>query len=210
MFHVHHHHGKLVRGGIYAIMGVIALVFALAAIGTDLARWGGVEGHDNTNFKSTVWEICGRGFHDDHIGTCYRTTDHNLGCDEMRDHYNALQAFYVLTNITLLIAIVFAILDHGNVRGFKHYKKILTGLSFLTVAFSVLGWSIAIATVRKDFCDGSHGEYTWGAMQDQPNFEWGASPFLLIVTTVLGIMMLCVAHKAPHDATETLEPEVGL
>jgi xanthine/uracil permease len=196
---------KMFRGGLYALLAVVGLVFALAAIGTDLARWSGSAWHESTNWKSTVWQICGRVYQDDHVETCYSATDHAIACTPMKDNFRALQCFYILTCIVLVTAIGFAILDHGNVRDFKHYKHILFGLAGGTVACSLLGWAIAIGTVRSHFCD-SDANNSWEAMLDQPHFEWGASPFLLLITTLLAIGMTVVAYKAPDRATEELQP----
>jgi hypothetical protein len=47
---------------------------------------------------------------------------------------------------------------------------------------------------------------SWEAMQDQPNFAWGPSSFLMLIVTLSGTAMLFTAWRAPTEATEDLEP----
>jgi hypothetical protein len=195
------------RGGIYAILAVIALAFALAAIGTDIAQWGS---HNPTgptaDMKLTPWQMCGSS---GNSGTsCVPPSD--IDCQPFADRMRAVEAFYVLTAIFLLIAIIFAVLDHGNVHGFRHYRGILLGLAFLIIACSLIGWAIALSLVMQSFCDGTAGSGSGsrnsaggqgGSISSAPRFEWWASPFLMVVATFFGIIMFVVAHRAPALAT---------
>jgi hypothetical protein len=212
------------RGGIFAILGVLVLGFALAAINTDIGRWGGwhdadwspqeflsaqqgSDGNDqDMNYKVTLWQVCGRVFRDNRIETCYAVTDHSITCEEFRHFFRSIQAFYILTAVFSLLSIVFAVLDHGNVLKFKHYRTILLFLAFMVFACSIVGWSLAIASVHRRFCGAKNGAAGWEAVHDQPDFEWGASPFLLVVATVFGMAMLYVAHRWPAKSTNAFVP----
>jgi MFS superfamily sulfate permease-like transporter len=199
----HHHH--LIRGGLFALLACFALIFALAAVGTNIASWGDVQHHTSSNYRASVWEICGRMFHDDHVESCYSATDGAITCTPFKDRFRAMQCFYILTILLLLISIIFAVLDHGNVRNFKHYKVILLFLGGLAIIFSLMGWSLAFSIPRTHFCESSPGN-SWEAMQDQPNFTWGPSPFLMLIVTLSGIAMFFIAWRAPTESTEDLEP----
>jgi len=195
----------MIRGGIYAILAVVALIFALAAIGTDIAQWGNNNPKGPTaDMRLTPWMLCGG-------GSCVEPSD--LGCGDFADRLRAVEAFYVLTCIFLLIAIIFAVLDHGNVHGFRHYRAILLVLAFLIIACSLIGWAVAISLVLQAFCQGASGSGSNASgdnnsaggqpssISDAPRFEWWASPFLMVVTTFIGIIMFVVAHRAPGLAT---------
>jgi hypothetical protein len=182
----------MIRGGIYALLALAALAFCLAAIGTDIAEFGSTNaagaGQDN---KLSVWHVCGRPSDQSTTSSCVEARD--VGCDVFMHRMRTMQAFYVLTAIFLLVALVFAVLDHGNVHGYRHYRPILLTLAFLIVACSVIGWALAIVLVRQSHCG--------SAISDAPGFEWEASPFLLVVTTFFGILMFIAAHRAPGLAT---------
>lgn len=195
----------MLRGGIFAILAIIALAFNLAAIGTDIAQWG----NDNPNgpkadAKLTPWHLCGP------RGTgC--TPANEIDCQGFKDKMLAMEAFYVIAAIFLLFSIIFAVLDHGNVHQFRHYKKILLFLAFMVFASSVIGWALALSLVLQNHCDGTgtdDGSVSVGSQGQEPgsiadavNFQWWASPFLLVVTSFLSLIMLIAAHRAPALAT---------
>jgi hypothetical protein len=192
----------MIRGGIYALLAIVALACNLAALGTDIAQWGTNNPKGpKADSKLTPWYLCGP------RGTgC--TPAGEVDCQGFQDRMRAMEAFYVLSAIFLLLAIIFAVLDHGNVHQFRHYRKILLGLSFLIIACSIIGWALALTLVLQNFCDGSSGGDSTGSagqergsIRDAVNFEWWASPFLLVVTTFFGIIMFIVAHRAPALAT---------
>lgn len=181
------------RGGMYAIFGLIGLIFALAAVGTDIARF------DN-DAKADVWKLCAGGAGGNAQGSgegvsagsgCQRSQD--IQCSSLKTRYQAMEAFYVLTIIFIFLAIVFAICDYQNVHGFRHFTEILLTLAFLTIACSIIGWALAISNMTTTLCGGK--------LHDAPGFKWWASPFLLIITTVCGMIMFCQAFRHPHSAT---------
>jgi hypothetical protein len=122
-----------------------------------------------------------------------------LSCGGLKNRYRAAEAFYVMTAIVLLFAIIFAVLDHGNVHGVKYYKLLLIIFALATLAFSVIGWAIAISIPRISHC--GYGKWT-----SYPNHNWGPSPFLLIVATFFSILMLLIATLVPFSGTEHVRP----
>jgi hypothetical protein len=200
----------MLRGGIYAILAVVALAFALAAIGTDIAHYGVANPDGNTyDNKASLWYLCQSGGpagsnSANSATSCFPADE--IGCTGLKDRFRTSQAFYIMTAVILLVALVFAVLDHGNVHGFKHYKVLLLLFALATIVFSVIGWAVAISIARETFCEGDVNTRV-GPFKDQPNFEWRASPFLLLVSTVFGIAMLVVALRAPHGATEHVHPD---
>jgi hypothetical protein len=188
----------MLRGGIYGLLAIAALAFALAAIGTNIASWfENVNNSGGYNFHASPWQLCGRVADYTASTSCHPVEDFN--CGPLEDRYRAMQAFYVLTCVAILAALIFAVLDHGNVHEFKYYKPLLLIFALSIIIFSLIGWAIAISIPRQSFC-GS------GRMSDRAGFEWEASPFLLIITTIIGIVMLIVAHRAPHGSTEHVRP----
>jgi len=191
----------MIRGGIYALLAIVALIFALAAIGTNIAQW------NNGGNKLTPWYLCSNGGSATSTSSCTQVTD--VTCSAFKSRIQAVEAFYVITAGLLLIALIFAVLDHGNVHEFRHYGAILIGISLAIVITSLIGWAIAIAVVTQSYCSGTVGgtgsgsgvSATSGALKDQPGFRWRASPFLMVVVTFFALVMLIVAWRAPAHAT---------
>ena len=194
----------MLRGGIYAILAVVALAFALAAIGTDIAHYGSANPDGSTfDNKVELWYLCqsggAGGTNSANSGTTCFPAD-EIGCTGLKDRFRTAQAFYIMTAIVLLVALVFAVLDHGNVHGFKHYKVLLLLFAVATIVFSVIGWAIAISIARETFCEDDVNTRV-GPIKDQPSFEWRASPFLLVATSVISIAMFVFALVSPHHST---------
>lgn len=191
----------MIRGGIYALLAIVALAFALAAIGTTIAEW------NNGDSELTPWYVCGNGGSPTSTSSCTRATD--IDCSTFKSRIQAVEAFYVITAGLLLIGLIFAVLDHGNVHEFRHYGPILVGISFLIFACSIIGWAIAIALVTQSYCSGSVSAAASGsgatvnsnALKDAPGFKWRESPFLMVVTTFFALLMLIAAWRAPALAT---------
>jgi hypothetical protein len=195
----------MIRGGIYGLLALIALAFCLAAIGTTVAEWAEASpqtGGQDLSRKLTAWYYCQRAGATSPMN-CAPMNEHP--CQGFKDRVRAAEAFYVMTAIVLLAAILFAVLDHGNVHGFRHYSTVLLLLAVAIIVFSLIGWAVMISAVRESFCEGD-GVAAQAEIEEQPNFDWGASPFLLLITTIIGIVMLIVAHRAPGASTEHLRP----
>jgi len=188
----------MIRGGIYALLAIVALALALAAIGTTIAQWNG---GDN---ELTPWYLCGNGGSPTSTSSCIRAN--NIDCSTFKTRIQVVEAFYVITAGLLLIGLIFAVLDHGNVHEFRYYGPILVGISFLIFACSIIGWAVAIALVTQEHCtaaagSGSGAAVTGGAIKDAPGFKWRESPFLMVGTTFLSLLMLIAAWRAPALAT---------
>jgi hypothetical protein len=150
-------------------------------------------------FRATLWEICSRDFHYEAGEACRTAVDPALTCASVRATFETIQAFYMLTLSLSIVALIFAVLDHGNFREFKYYKPVLAGIAVFIVGFSAVGWSVAISAVHRSFCEHT---VLKRSMISQPEFEWGASVYLLLVSSVLGLTMLVVALRHPQHATD--------
>lgn len=183
----------MIRGGIYGLLAVAALAFALAAIGTDIAKWDESVSTQSFRFRASPWYVCGRISDNSASSSCHPVED--FECDALEHRYRAMQAFYVMTCVVLLAALIFAVLDHGNVHEFKYYMPLLLAFALAVMIFSLIGWAIAISIPRQSFCSS-------GKMADRAGFTWKASPFLMVITTIIGIVMFIVAWRAPATSTE--------
>jgi hypothetical protein len=161
---------------------------------------------DDTNFKATLWEICGRGFRDEQVETCYSATDSDITCADFRKRFTAMESLYCLTAVFSLLGVIFAVLDHGNVRKFKYYGFILIIISLCLVGFSVSGWALAIDTVKSDYC--TDLDWQWHSMHSQPDFEWGASAFCLVGSSFFALIMLGLSLSTPK-VSEGFHPVHG-
>lgn len=202
----------------YGILALIALTLTLAAIGTDIARYDEDLAGATLDTKMDLWHLCQST--DQPVGTARSDTfcapARKLRCTKLKDRLRAAEAFYIMTAIVLMLALVIAALDHGHDNygsdhssghGFRHWKPLLLLLALLTIVFSIIGWALAFSVAREDFCEGDGDGIAFLAAKDRPNFEWRASPFLLLVSTVFGIAMFIVAFRAPHGSTEHVHPD---
>lgn len=193
----------------YMLLALLALGCTLAAMGTDIARYDDVvAGGGTLGENMDVWHLCQysgqpvAGAQSDTFCAPVR----RLRCTELKDRLRAAEAFYIMTAIVLLLALMAAARDHGSHgsgRGFFSYLKvILLLLALLTIVFSIIAWALAFSVAREDFCEGEGDGIAFLAAKDRPNFKYRASPFLLIATTVLAIAMLLAALLGRHHSTD--------
>jgi hypothetical protein len=186
------------RGLVLTLFWIFCLIFCCAALGSYIAT-AETSGDTHTEAKASLWYLCLREHTPQGTGVaqCTSTTDPKIGCGALKSHFRAIQAFYIMTTILVIIGIILAIVDHVNsdylLRTPIPPKLVFVVLLILQFIFSLIGWATAIGAANRGFCD-------TGSFSDQPGFSYGASGFLMLIVWIATILMLGVACIMPPRA----------
>jgi len=190
------------RGLIFAGIATLAIIFTWAALGTEVANLKNEGRSFSVKQSITLWRSCST-VSDDFRGTgrktCISTTDNDIDCSSFKDHFRAAQAFYLLTMLTLLVAIALGFVDHFR-PDWLLKAPIAPKVQFLIVAgiaffFGLIAWAIAVSIPTTEFCGGSK-------FSDASGFHWGASPFLMLIAWICTIVMIVTAVVIPPRPLE--------
>jgi hypothetical protein len=185
------------RGGLYATIALIALAINLAALGTNIAEWRDAPGdNEMADMRLTPWFTCMKRGN----STTMCVPHQEAGCAVLKNRLLVMVSFYIASAGILFFAILFAIMDHGNVHGFRFYGGVLLAFGLVAAACSIIGWALAISIVTESYCT-SAAAGNDVAISDREGFAWRQSAFLLVAVTFLSFAMTAVSRVAPKAAT---------
>jgi hypothetical protein len=194
------------RGAAYALIATVVLIWVMCALGSNL---GVAEFPTSTITKSRVnldiWYQCQRSTNTaagvSSVANCISTTDSANPCGEWKGRLRAVQAFYIFTIMTTIVAIILGFLTQVQLLpalpfGLSH-KILLIAVAGLLVFWSLLSWAVAISVVTEDFC--KKETYAIPKFKDVTGFKWGASPFFMLIGFFCAIVMIVAVILIPQS-----------
>jgi len=170
------------RGVAVLALAFIAGVFIIAALGTEL-----LYGNQGKTQWITIWYYCNINPNNGPAAVCQQLGDGNLlSCDSQLQFVRAIQAFYCLSAIFAVVALVVA-----NVEAFiAQQKKGVLAVAVLPLfIFTLIAWVLGFSFTKGSFCGGE----SFNTL----DFKYGPSAPLMFIAWFWALVALGAAAALP-------------